>query len=135
MVQDSLLGAVFEAPSGLVAGRDHFDGDFALSALEALHAVEIRSLAFNVWGELTDYLSVTDLDDHQGGESWTLRPQWNEAPHASEHRSSIVWIHRVMFDDGSILAVDLDADSVAWSRLSGLHIGDLGDAEPRKASR
>ena len=135
MVQDSLLGAVFDAPSGLVAGRDHYDGDLALGALEDLHAVEVRSLAFDIWGELSDYLSVTVLDDHVGGDSWTLHPQWDEAPNASEHRSSIVWIHRVMFDDGSILTTDLDAVSVAWSQVSRVDMGDLGDAKPRKASQ
>ena len=54
------------------------------------------------------------------GEEWDLHPRWpaDRAP-THEHRTSIMWIHRVMFDDESILEVDLEPIAGAWSHVTG----------------
>ena len=81
---------------------------------------------FNVWGAPGGYLSVTALDERAPGEVWELRPRWRDpdAP-THEHRTSITWVHRVMFDDESIVEADLEAISAAWSFITGVEVAGL----------
>jgi hypothetical protein len=120
LVQDSTFGVVFASASGVKTGLDSFEGDFYLRSLESVTAVELRALVFNVWGDPAGYMSVTVLAERGAGESWAVHPRWRDlgAP-IREHRTSIVWVHRTMFDDESILETDLEAVAAGWSHVTG----------------
>ena len=119
-MQDSTFGLVFTAPSGVKPDIESYDADIYVRALQNISAIEVRALVFNVWGELSGYLGVTVLMEGRAGEGWDLYPKWlaDGAPtHA--HRSSVMWINRVMFDDESILEADLGPIAAAWSHVTG----------------
>ena len=120
LVQDSTLGVVFAQASGVKPDLDSYEGDLSLRALAGLTAVEVRALVFNVWGDLSGHLAVTVLVERSVGESWEIHPRWTDLrgpPH--EHRTSIVWVNRVMFDDESILVADLAPVAQAWEHVTG----------------
>jgi hypothetical protein len=134
LVQDSTIGAVFTAPSGVRAGLDGYESDAHLRALRAIVAVELRALVFDVWGEPAGYLTATAPDERGAGERWQLRPRWRDpvAPGQS-HRTSITWIHRVMFDDESVVEADLAAVGAAWSFVTGREFAGLPEQSPERA--
>ena len=120
IVQDSTFGVVFTEPSGVTSDLEDYDSDIYLRALEDIKAVEVRSVAFNVWGEMSAYLAVTVLIERATGERWDMHPRWSvEAVPLHEHRTSIMWINRVMFEDESILEADLEPIAAAWTHVTG----------------
>lgn len=134
VVQDSTFGVVFTQPSGVRSDLQAYTGDIYLRALTGVTAVEVRSLVFNVWGDPAGHLAVTVLVERGVGERWEIHPRWNDvegAPH--EHRTSIMWIHRVMFDDESILEADLTPVARAWEHVTGADFEGLADEPPRRA--
>jgi len=120
VVQDSAFGLVFTDPSGVKPDVESYDADIYVRALQDILAVEVRSLVFNVWGELSGYLATTVLMEGRAGESWDLHPRWQaDAAPTYEHRTSIMWVHRVMFEDESVLEAALDPIAAAWSHVTG----------------
>ena len=134
MLQDESLGVAFGAPSGVTADREHYDGEVRIRALDDVRAIEVRALVFNVWGDLSDYLTITLLDDRQVGDAWVLQPRWSDAEGADAHRTTIMWVNRVMFADESVAEVDADALALAWSHVTGMPYEDLGKREPVAAT-
>lgn len=134
VVQDSTFGVVFAQPSGLRGEIDSYTGDLYLRALAGVTAVEVRALVFNVWGDPAGHLAVTVLVERGAGERWEIHPRWSDVegpPH--EHRTSIVWIHRVMFDDESILEADMTPVARAWEHITPLDFEGLVDERPHRA--
>ena len=126
VVQDSTLGLVFAAPSGVKPDVEAYDGDVHLRSLQGVTAVEVRALVFNVWGELTGYLGVTVLIELEAGDAWDSQPRWADVlATAHAHRTSIMWINRVMFDDESILEADMAPVATAWSYVTGSEFDGL----------
>ena len=126
VVQDSTFGLVFAEPSGVESDVGSYDGDVYLRSMQNVRAVEVRVLAFNVWGELAEYLGATVLMELKPGDTWEIHPRWTEglaSTHA--HRTSIAWIHRVMFDDESILEADMESVGIAWSNVTGADFDGL----------
>ncbi len=134
VVQDSTFGVVFSQPSGLRGDLESYSGDLYLRALAAVRAVEVRALVFNVWGDPAGHLAVTVLVERGAGERWEIHPRWSdvEGP-AHEHRTSIVWIHRVMFDDESILEAEMTPVARAWEHVTELDFEGLVDERPHRA--
>jgi hypothetical protein len=134
MVQDSTFGVVFADASGVKGGLGSHVGDLYLRALANVRAVEVRALVFNVWGEYSGHLAVTVLVDRGAGERWEIHPSWTDVPApVHEHRTSIVWINRVMFDDESILEADLAPVGRAWEHVTGSDFEGLTDDPPLRA--
>ena len=134
LVQDSTFGVVFTQPSGVKGELDGYAGDLYLRALAGVRAVEVRALVFNVWGDPAGHLAVTVLVERGAGERWEIHPRWNDVagpPH--EHRTSIVWVNRVMFDDESILEADLAPVALAWEFVTGSDFEGLEDEPPLRA--
>jgi hypothetical protein len=128
LVQDSTFGVVFSQPSGVKGGIGGYVGDLYLLALENVRAVEVRALIFNVWGEFEGQLAVTVLVDRGGGERWEIHPTWSPASAPlHEHRTSILWINRVMFDDEAVVEADMAPVAGAWEHVTGSDFDDLGD--------
>jgi hypothetical protein len=134
VVQDSTFGVVFSQPSGVRGGLGGYVGDLYVGALAEVRAVEIRSLVFNIWGEYAGHLAVTVLVDRAAGEQWEIHPTWSgvTAP-LHEHRTSIVWINRVMFADQSVVEADLAPVGRAWEHVTGTDFEGLVDEPPIRA--
>jgi hypothetical protein len=134
VVQDSTFGLVFTQPSGVKPEVDSYESDVYLRALQNVRAIEVRSLVFNVWGDLAAYLGMTVLVEGRTGASWDLHPRWviPGAP-THEHRTSVMWVHRVMFEDESVLEVDLDPIRAAWSHVTGHRFEGLPEESLRRA--
>lgn len=120
VVQDSTFGVVFAGASGVRPDLSDYVGDVYLHSLDGVKAVEVRALVFDVWGEPSGYLTSTVLTERRAGDSWDVHPRWRvEDASTAEHRTSIVWINRVMFDDESILEADPEPIAAAWTRVTG----------------
>jgi hypothetical protein len=134
LVQDSTFGVVFSQPSGVKGGIGGYVGDLYLGAVAGVRAVEVRSLVFNIWGEYAGHLAVTVLVDRAAGERWEVHPSWSgvTAP-LHEHRTSIVWINRVMFADQSVVEADMDPIGRAWEHVTGTEFPGLADEPPIRA--
>ncbi len=134
VVQDSTFGVVFTQPSGVKSDLEVLDSDLYLRALEDIKAVEVRSLAFNVWGEMSAYLGVTVLMERTMGERWDLHPRWlvDDLP-LHEHRTSVTWVHRVMFEDESVLQADVEPLAAAWSHVTGAAFEGLPEEQLLRA--
>ena len=127
VVQDSTMGVVFTEPSGVKVSSPDFDGDVDLRALTGVVAIEVRALLFNVWGEHSGYVTVTRLVEQRIGETWAMDPRWTDVDGpAGEHRTSIMWVHRVMFDNESIFEADLAVVEGAARKLTNRRVPDLG---------
>lgn len=127
MVQDSTMGVVFTRPGGVKASVPDYVGDVSLTALSDVVAIEVRSLVFNVWNDLAGHLAVTRLVDQSIGESWSMDPRWTGVERSpTEHRTSVTWVHRVMFGNESIFEADLDVVREAVLALTGEELDDLG---------
>jgi hypothetical protein len=135
LVQDSTLEVVFASPSGVKKGLQGYVGDIFLRALTDVRAVEVRSLVFNVWGQYEGQLAVTVLVDRADGERWEIHPSWTglTAP-LHEHRTSVVWIHRVMFDDESIVEAELGPIGRAWEHVTGSDFEGMPEDPPLRAT-
>ena len=126
VVQDSTLGLVFAKPSGVSPDLETYSGDVYLRSLQGVTAVEVRALVFNIWGELAGYLGATVLIELEAGDAWDIHLRWGDVlatTHA--HRTSIMWINRVMFDDESILKADMAPVATAWSYVTGSEFDGL----------
>ncbi len=135
MVQDSTIGLVFSRPSGVKADLESYAADVYLRALNAVTAVEIRALAFSVWGEPTSYLGVTVLAERGPGEDWEFHPRWREVRESPQgHRTSIIWINRVMFEDESVWEADTEPVAAAWRFATGSEFTGLPEDELLRAS-
>jgi len=131
VVQDSTSGVVFTAPSGVKQDLDTYVADVHLRSLQGIRAIELRSLVFNVWGELSGYLGTTVLTERRPGDRWDLQPRWRSDDLPTQgHRTSILWVNRVMFDDESILEADLEPIAAAWSRVTGSAFEGLPEGMP-----
>jgi hypothetical protein len=128
VVQDSSLGVVFTEPSGVRPSADVYglNGDVDLRAIRDVRAVEVRAVTFNVWGEYGKLLSVTRIRNQQAGDEWSYNPSWSDigAP-AHTHRISIMWVHRVMFDDESVTLANPGGLSAAWRFITGEDLGEM----------
>jgi hypothetical protein len=134
LVQDSTFGVVFTDASGIRTDLSDYVGDIYLRSLEGVRAVEVRALVFDIWGDDMGYLSTTLLAEHRSGDTWDLHPRWSgEGASTAEHRTSIVWIHRVMFDDESILESDTAPVAAAWAHVTGSTLERLPDESLRRA--
>jgi hypothetical protein len=134
LVQDSTFGVVFAQPSGVKGDIGSYSSDLFLRALAGVRAVEVRALVFDIWGDYTDYLAVTVLVDRGAGESWEIHPLWPAENPAHEHRTSIVWVNRVLFDDESQLEADLGPIARAYELVTGDDFEGLGDDRPVRAA-
>lgn len=133
LVQDSTFGVVFAQESGVKADIGSYAGDLYLRALAGVRAVEVRALVFNLWGDFIDQLAVTVLVDRGPGEALEVHPLWASETSPHEHRTSITWVNRVMFDDQSILEADMAPVAEAWEYLTGTDFEGLTDRAPRRA--
>ncbi len=97
------IGVVTDYRDGYV-----YRADFDVRATEALSAIEIRFLTFDLWGEHVKTLSETEIVDFEAGEIVELSPRWNlfSENECSEHYASIAYVARVRTSTGQVLYAD-----------------------------
>jgi hypothetical protein len=110
-VPAKLVGAapvVTTYKSAAYSGTYQYEAQFEIDAQEALSAIEVKFLTFDVWGDHKRSLSSTDVLDVPAGRrkvsaAWPLHSE-NEA---SEHYASIAYVARVRTKQGRVIAADL----------------------------
>lgn len=136
IVQDSTMGVVFTGPSGVKINPPDYDGDVNLVALTGVVAIEVRALLFNVWGDFTAHVGATRLVAEQIGETWTMDPRWSGVPTpGGDYRTSLMWVHRVMFRDETVFVADPAVIEAAVRRLTGAAVPDIGVPIPGSSGR
>jgi hypothetical protein len=109
-VQDSSLGLVFRKPSGFKTRysdrRAIWDGDVDLAALRHILAYEIRAILYDVWGGRMRTVAVTYMRPRAPGDSFDHDPGTYLGD--DDLWSSVIFVSRVRFDDGTIVEADLE---------------------------
>ena len=135
-VQDTSLGLVFTEPSGVHGGErdDNYNADIDLLALEDISAYEIRAVLFDVWKNRTGTVSATYVRMRMQGEEFSQDPSW--WPARSDLFTSVMYVARVKYMDGSIVEADLDPLTRAIQHIdTGISRQDLLPDEPDPVDR
>jgi hypothetical protein len=113
----------------------HYNAVLPVTVKEALSAVEIRVLVFNVFGDLVRSLSDTEIEDVPAGETRKFQPTWNifNENEAAEHYASIAYIARVRTAAGRVLTAD-PAPVLAEARRFSAKL-TAADLEPKPTPR
>ncbi len=85
-------------------GEYRYEAKFAFTAKEALVAVEIRFLVFDVWGKQSRLLSATYVEDIEKGAKVSRTGKWSlySENEAEEHYASIGYVARARTKSGEI---------------------------------
>jgi hypothetical protein len=95
-------------------GEYQYQAKPTIQTKEALSAVEVRFLLFDIWGQHVRTLLLDDISDMSAGSTMTPSGQWRvlSENEVSRHYASIGYISRVRTQDGRVL----DADPTAVIR-------------------
>lgn len=87
-----------------------YDIDYDVEVGEAIQAIEIRFIPFDIWGESNRTLSATDIKDISPGES-SFSSQWRilSENDAVQHYAMLGYVAQVKLASGQILRADVDA--------------------------
>ena len=88
----------------ITGGTYRYEAKFAFTAKEALVAVEIRFLVFDVWGKQSGLLSATYVEDIEKGAKVSKIGKWSlySANEVQEHYASIGYVARARTKSGEI---------------------------------
>lgn len=100
---------IYESGSRFSSGGFKYSASFQIEAKEPLAAVEIRFLTFDIWGEHSRSLNLTEIRDLPAG-THKLDGKWNlfSENEASEYYASIAYISRVRTQDGRVIASPIE---------------------------
>lgn len=131
---DSVVGirTVYKPGGNYSSGSYQYTAAIPITATDTISAIEIRFLAFDIWGELIRSLSDTEVEDILPGKH-VFEPSWNvfSENEASEYYASIAYIARVRTRAGRVLEGDRDAIVTEARKFSkGFTPADL-DPKPR----
>lgn len=114
-VHDDQIRATFSNTHGIstryvsyAGGGYRYGASFIIKAQEALSAIEVRFLLFDIWGEHTKSLSTTEIVDIKGGATKKFTGQWNifSENEVSNFYASIAYISRVRTKSGLVIYAD-----------------------------
>ena len=87
----------------------YYEAEFDFTAEEALTAVEIRFLVFDIWRESIKTLSATYIDDIEKGQKISKTGFWRARQNeAKEHYASIGYVARVRTRGGEIRIMPIE---------------------------
>jgi hypothetical protein len=101
---------------------------------EDVTAIEVRFLAFDIWGNHLRNLSATDILDLKAGETKSFDARWNvfSENEASKYYASIAYIAQVRTKSGRVLRMNPElAVNEARKFSSKFEASDL-EPEPQK---
>lgn len=91
--------------TGYGSSNFRYEAKYEIQTKEAISAIEIRFLTFDIWGEHVRNLSSTEIEDVKGGVTKKFDAFWTEYSEnrVSEHYASIAYIAQVRTADGRVL--------------------------------
>jgi hypothetical protein len=89
-------------------GDYNYSTQFELSTKEAISAVEVRFLVFDIWGQHRRTLVGTEVLDLAAKATKSFNFDWNlfSESEAAQHYASIAYVSRVRTQDGRILSAN-----------------------------
>lgn len=112
-VHEPSLPATLEGTPGVTTtyvrreytGDFRYRADFTVNAKEALRAVQVRFLLFDIWGEHVRTLSFEEVSDIPVSTKRVFEGVWNvfSENDVEKHYASIAYIARVRLADGRVL--------------------------------
>jgi hypothetical protein len=115
-VQDPVMPVEFKNAVGIKTNHT-FRGDVGdyeysaivqLAARQPISAIEVRFMLFDIWGQNSRNLVVTEVLDLAPGITKELTPKWRilSEGEAAQHYASIAYISRVRTKDGQVFAAN-----------------------------
>jgi hypothetical protein len=115
-VQDPAMPVEFKNPVGIKTiytlrgevGAYEYSSVVHLTAREPVSVVEVRFLLFDIWGQKTKSLVLTEITDLMPGITKELNAKWGvpSETEAAQYYASIAYISRVRTKDGRVLAAN-----------------------------
>jgi hypothetical protein len=115
-VQDPAMPVEFKDPVGVKTvytsrgdgGEYEYSAVVHLIARQPVSVVEVRFLLFDIWGQGTKNLVITEIMDLQPGMTKEINPKWRlpSETEAAQYYASIAYISRVRTKDGRVLATN-----------------------------
>lgn len=112
-VHEPSLPAGFEGTPGVTTvyvrreytGDYRYKADFTINAREALRAIQVQFLTFDIWGEHVRTLSFEEVSDIAAGAKRVFNGVWNvfSENDVEKHYASIAYIARVRLADGRVV--------------------------------
>jgi hypothetical protein len=98
----------YEPETDYSTGEYYYSASYAVKALEAIRAVEVRFLLFNVWGRHVSTLTATEIADLNAGATKHIQSKWHlyDENEASEHYASIAYLATARTASGRVVEAD-----------------------------
>lgn len=82
-----------------------YGAEYSIKTKEAISAIEVRFLTFDIWGNHVRNLSATGIQDVKAGVTQKFDAKWNEYSEnrVSEYYASIAYIAQVRTADGRVV--------------------------------
>jgi hypothetical protein len=118
--QDTLLPArldgtigvrtVYSAGSSYSSGEYHYLATVPVIVTDAISALEVRFVLFDIWGDFVKTLSETEIEDIPAGAKRTFSPRWRvwDENEVSEHYASLAYVARVRTKSGQVFEANDD---------------------------
>lgn len=99
---------IYESGDRYSSGRYKYSAEYTITAKEALSAIEVRFLTFDIWGDHSRNLSATDIVDMDAGSTKKFNAKWNvySENEVSEYYASIAYIAQVRTKSGRVIKAD-----------------------------
>jgi len=99
---------IYKEGSGYSSGDYQYVSEYSVSAKEAVSAIEIRFITFDIWGNYSRNLSSTEIVDMAVGTSKKFNPSWSvfSENEVSEFYASIAYIAQVRTQSGKVIKAD-----------------------------
>lgn len=96
---------VYESEGRYSSSGYKYSAEYSITVKEALTAIEVRFLLFDIWGEHTRNLSATEIIDLAAGTTKTFDGKWNvySENEVAEFYASIAYIAQVRTADGRVM--------------------------------
>lgn len=133
VVQDSTTGVIFRKRGGFKSEGSgaRFDGDIDVRTIREIMAIEFGVATFNIWNEFTGAWFVTEIRSSKDGDDFNLNPRKypcradEDSPTGlvcysmSKHYTSVLWVSRVRYADGTVVLKDVQPVLDAVQTFSG----------------
>ncbi len=99
---------IYESGERYSSGSYQYSAEYTITTKEAISAIEVRFLTFDIWGDHSRNLSATDIVDIDAKSTRKFDGQWNvySANEVSEYYASIAYIAQVRTKSGRVIKAD-----------------------------
>jgi len=99
---------IYKSGERYSSGSYQYSAEYTITTKEALSAIEVRFLTFDIWGDHSRNLSATDIVDMDAGSTKKFDGKWNiySENEVSEYYASIAYIAQVRTKSGRVIKAD-----------------------------